>query len=900
MKRCPVCTNVYSGQVCPKCAAQFALKTTVPNPPEEDPLLQPKQLFHGLEIVRLLGRGGMGVVYQARQQALDRFVALKILPKKLATDPGFQVRFTREAKALASLSHPNIVTIHDFGQENGQFFLVMEFVDGVTLRQVMSGGKLAPEAALRIVPQLCDALEYAHGEGVVHRDIKPENIMIDKKGRVKIADFGLAKLVGTDTVAPLLTQTNVVMGTPNYMAPEQIENPKGVDHRADIYSLGVVFYEMLTGELPLGRFQVPSKKVQLDVRLDEVVLKTLEKEPERRYQSAGHVKNDITRMTTVDSQVPTMVPTPPPRKTNTALVVVAVVAIVALPAVVLGAIALLLVSARHRRQMEAERARVAAREREEALRTREEPADWKSVLSDAASVDAPTWRKIRSGTEVESGSLTALLLRPNGDLEVRDASKLHEMIERAGRISILQPEYVLSVDFRPEGESGTGLCTFEAPGVYRGRVEFSARHLAGRWTVTAFEGPRSGLRTQRQRDGTWAEVRRTTPTEDLGKVCFRFEETPDYWEKGNLSRNPLMAKAMEEIDELLGYAAHKGISNLSRNEIRQGYLAAWVNMTLLALDSPEAKRIEREFYARPYPRNRWSFRRGDFIVLALAPYAESRSEFVVLVSRIQAKLELPAVEPDLPFEHLQLDKGDLTHGWEVSDRLVHWVLPLRGTNLAVKEQVLTGMRHVASVAPESVRTVYFSAFKKKGAPSPTIAAIGLEFQEEAEAAKIAVAAGGVQGWLGSIRTEVLRSRKMLLLLYLLTRDVGGGEEMVRIFRLRMGLPKVDFDQFLPTATELPEGYGIEKVETLTDEIVRLVEMPGLEVRHVSRARLVTLKPQGRIVLLEIKDEKIQPLVRAHLLRPDSFSHLYGNWVYAVQGPPELQEVVKKRLEPEKF
>jgi hypothetical protein len=174
----------------------------------------------------------------------------------------------------------------------------MEFVDGVNLRRLLDAGKLAPEAALAIVPQICDALQYAHDHGVVHRDIKPENVLLDKEGRVKIADFGLAKLVGRAAQDFTLTAAGQVMGTPQYMAPEQIEHPQDVDHRADIYSLGVVFYQMLTGELPLGRFQPPSKKVQIDVRLDEVVLRALEKEPERRYQQASDLKTRVETIAT--------------------------------------------------------------------------------------------------------------------------------------------------------------------------------------------------------------------------------------------------------------------------------------------------------------------------------------------------------------------------------------------------------------------------------------------------------------------------------------------------------------------------------------------------------------------------------------------------------------------------
>jgi len=319
MKKCSTCGQLYAGDLCPKCMAGFAQNPTNPTQPPEDLPLKTGQTFHGMEILELLGKGGMGVVFKARQPALDRMVALKILPQKLALDPDFQNRFIREAKALGSLNHPNIVAVYDFGAEGGLFFFAMEFVDGTNLRQVLRDRKFSPEQALKLVPQLCDALEYAHEEGVVHRDIKPENILLDKKGRVKIADFGLAKLVGADVAAQgMLTMTNMVMGTPHYMAPEQVENPKSVDHRADIYSIGVVFYEMLTGELPIGRFEVPSKKVQIDVRLDDVVLKALEKAPDRRYQKASDVKDAVTRATTIgttDAYSPTIItPVPAGRK----------------------------------------------------------------------------------------------------------------------------------------------------------------------------------------------------------------------------------------------------------------------------------------------------------------------------------------------------------------------------------------------------------------------------------------------------------------------------------------------------------------------------------------------------------------------------------------------------------
>jgi tRNA A-37 threonylcarbamoyl transferase component Bud32/uncharacterized PurR-regulated membrane protein YhhQ (DUF165 family) len=259
--------------------------------------------FPQLEILECLGRGGMGVVYKARQKSLNRFVALKLLAPERVRDTQFAERFTREAQALAALSHPNIVTIYDFGQAGGFYFLLMEFVDGLNLRQLLRMRKFTPEEALAIVPPLCDALQLAHNRGIVHRDIKPENLLLDKDGRVKVADFGIAKMLGAvdaagkggGASAPGIT-TQTAVGTPGYSAPEQKTDPQRVDSRADIYSLGVVFYEMLTGELPGKRIEPPSSRmggIQIDVRLDEIVLRALEREPERRYQTAGELKTVI-------------------------------------------------------------------------------------------------------------------------------------------------------------------------------------------------------------------------------------------------------------------------------------------------------------------------------------------------------------------------------------------------------------------------------------------------------------------------------------------------------------------------------------------------------------------------------------------------------------------------------
>ncbi|MHC4354955.1 MAG: protein kinase domain-containing protein [Planctomycetota bacterium] len=300
------------GGICPKCVMKLALPTgadpekppaagqhavpTSATPPGGFVPPEPAELgekLPGLEIIELLGQGGMGAVYKARQKQLDRIVALKILPPEVGADPAFAERFTREARSLAKLNHPHIVTVYEFGQSDDLYFFIMEFVDGTDLRHVIRKGDLAADEALTIVPQVCEALQYAHEEGVVHRDIKPENIFLDKRGHVKIGDFGLAKLLDKPATAFTLTQPQQRMGTPHYMAPEQIEGAHQVDHRADIYSLGVVFYEMLTGQLPIGRFPSPSQKVHVDVRLDEVVLRSLEHEPERRYQHASEIKTDV-------------------------------------------------------------------------------------------------------------------------------------------------------------------------------------------------------------------------------------------------------------------------------------------------------------------------------------------------------------------------------------------------------------------------------------------------------------------------------------------------------------------------------------------------------------------------------------------------------------------------------
>src|SRR5688572_5243802 len=230
-KCCPQCGTPLPetpGGLCPRCLmAHLVQPTQIDGPAAEEPFAPEElgPLFPHLEILECLGRGGMGVVYKARQKTLNRFVALKLLAPERVKDPKFEDRFAREAQALAALSHPNIVTVHDFGQAGGFYFLLMEFVDGVNLRDLLRAQKFTPEEALAIIPPLCEALQFAHEHGIVHRDIKPENILLDKSGRVKVADFGIAKMLGAElgtagggTLSDQ-THTQSAIGTPGYIAP---------------------------------------------------------------------------------------------------------------------------------------------------------------------------------------------------------------------------------------------------------------------------------------------------------------------------------------------------------------------------------------------------------------------------------------------------------------------------------------------------------------------------------------------------------------------------------------------------------------------------------------------------------------------------------------------------------
>ena len=206
------------------------------------------QQFGPYKITDKLGEGGMAVVYKGYQQSLNRNVAIKVLRQELAKDEEFVARFRREALAVADLDHPNILHVYDAGFVEGMYYMVMAYVDGGSLRDLMGHGPLEPDYALSIAAQMADALHHAHQRGIVHRDVKPNNILLTRDGRPLLGDFGIAKALHESTG---LTRTGMSIGTPEYMAPEQIQGQK-VDGRTDIYALGIVLYEMLAGWAPFS------------------------------------------------------------------------------------------------------------------------------------------------------------------------------------------------------------------------------------------------------------------------------------------------------------------------------------------------------------------------------------------------------------------------------------------------------------------------------------------------------------------------------------------------------------------------------------------------------------------------------------------------------------------------
>ena len=279
--------------LCPECLLEQGLArqtTGVRRPFIPPPVAVLAKSVRGVELVEMIGHGGMGAVYKGRQCPLNRIVAVKVLPPSGADRASVAARFEREAKVLARLCHPNIVAIYDYGLAEDLPYFTMEYVEGVTLRQMLKEKRLDFQEATTLFLQICEGLEHAHERGVIHRDIKPENILVDRQGRVKVSDFGIARLIDGTETGGWQTSEDYRLGTPHYMAPEQLEDSRAIDHRADIYSSGVVLYEMLTGELPVGRFPLPSEIASLSRQFDRVILKALQKNPSRRFQAMALFK----------------------------------------------------------------------------------------------------------------------------------------------------------------------------------------------------------------------------------------------------------------------------------------------------------------------------------------------------------------------------------------------------------------------------------------------------------------------------------------------------------------------------------------------------------------------------------------------------------------------------------
>lgn len=301
-KRCPECGEVIAEDapegVCPSClllqgVSDFSGDAEKRESSRSIDVADIAPSFPKLKILENVGGGGMGTVFKAQQSGLERTVALKILTAG-SSSLEFHERFLREARAMAKLSHPGIVTIHEFGEVDGFYYFIMEFVEGESLANRLRKGPIPPEESVGIVTAVSEALEFAHGKGIIHRDIKPGNILIGSDGSVKVADFGLAKLVLDDSAdAFSLTMENQSIGTPFYMAPEQRVCSAKVDHRVDVYALGVVLYEMLTGKPPELDYDPPSETAGVDQGFNTLVRAATASDPDQRIVSAAAFRDQL-------------------------------------------------------------------------------------------------------------------------------------------------------------------------------------------------------------------------------------------------------------------------------------------------------------------------------------------------------------------------------------------------------------------------------------------------------------------------------------------------------------------------------------------------------------------------------------------------------------------------------
>jgi eukaryotic-like serine/threonine-protein kinase len=256
-------------------------------------------LLPAYQFTAFIAQGGMGAVYKARQIALDRDVAVKVLPRELGDDPNFRQSFETEAKAMGRLNHPNLIGVYDFGSIDGMLYIVMEYVNGKSLYHSAYNMAVAPDQAAAIVKGICDGLAHAHDNGVIHRDIKPANILLNEKIVPKIGDFGLARPHWAEG-------PGLIMGTPGYTAPEIYDNPEHADRRTDIYAVGVILYELMTGQRPEEGGELPSALVNCDKRLDAIFKKATDPDPNRRYATAEEMAHDLESWADTEPQVTTL------------------------------------------------------------------------------------------------------------------------------------------------------------------------------------------------------------------------------------------------------------------------------------------------------------------------------------------------------------------------------------------------------------------------------------------------------------------------------------------------------------------------------------------------------------------------------------------------------------------